>query len=209
MKAKTYDAYTAYDKNTYAPTGKKPITGNKILKSGMRFVEITASNQAAYAGKQGYTYNSKSKTYSPKKVGEVLNAGDNVLIGEEQKCAPAFEWTGGTKKAFYKRDANYLMVVPTNNISIVRNLSAEDEVKLRKVRVKIEYYITTEDSKLDAGRAQTKNVIEKDVIFPSIANGKSYNLNLVLGLTSVKMEAEVDDWKVINVQGDLPQNVGE
>ena len=28
----------------------------------------------------------------------------------------------------------------------------------------------------------------------------AFNLNLVLGLTSVKMEAEVDDWKVINVQ---------
>ena len=54
-----------------------------------------------------------------------------------------------------------------------------------------------------------KNVIEKDVVFPSIANGKSYNLNLVLGLTSVKMEAEVDDWKVINVQADLPQNTAD
>jgi len=41
-------------------------------------------------------------------------------------------------------------------------------------------------------------VIEKDVVFPSLANGKSYNLNLILGLTSVKMEAEVDDWKVIS-----------
>ena len=104
------------------------------------------------------------------------------------------------------RDANYFMVVPTNNISIVRSLTPEQEVALRTVRVKIEYYITTEDSKLNAGRAQTKNVIEKDVVFPSIANGKSYNLKLILGLTSVKMEADVDDWKVINVNGDLPQN---
>ena len=46
-------------------------------------------------------------------------------------------------------------------------------------------------------------------MFPSIENGKSYNLNLVLGLTSVKMEAEVDDWKVINVQADLPQNTAD
>jgi hypothetical protein len=102
------------------------------------------------------------------------------------------------------------MVVPTNNVSIIRTLAdPADEVKLRTVRVKIEYYITTEDSKLGAGRAQTKNVIEKDVVFPSLANGKSYNPNLILGLTSVKMEAEVDDWKVINVQADLPQNTAE
>jgi hypothetical protein len=70
-------------------------------------------------------------------------------------------------------------------------------------------YITTEDSKLSDGHAQTKNVIEKDVVFPSLANGKSYNLNLILGPTSVKMEAEVDDWKVINVNADLPQNTAE
>jgi len=28
-------------------------------------------------------------------------------------------------------------------------------------------------------------------------------------MTEVKMEDEVDDWKVINVQGDLPQNTAE
>jgi hypothetical protein len=75
--------------------------------------------------------------------------------------------------------------------------------------VKIEYYVTTEDSKIDGGYTQTKNVIEKDVVFPSLANGKSYMLNLVLGLTSVKMDAEVDEWKVINVNADLPQNTAE
>ena len=118
----------------------------------------------------------------------------------------AYEYTGDV----YDVERNYFMVVPTNNVKQLSDgLDDDQEKALRTVRVKIEYYVTTEDAKIDGGRTQTKNVIEKDVLFPSIANGKSYMLNLVLGLTSVKMEAEVDDWKVINVNADLPQNTGE
>lgn len=112
----------------------------------------------------------------------------------------------------YEAERNYLYVVPTNaalntNFGNVSTSSIVD--KLRTITVEIEYYITTEDDKLDAGRAQTKNVIKKAVTLPSLANGKTYMLNLILGLTSVKIEAEVDDWKVENVNADLPQNTGE
>lgn len=118
-----------------------------------------------------------------------------------------FAYTGDV----YDVERNYFMVVPTNNVEELNKTTLTDENKkaLRTIRVKIEYYVTTEDSKIDGGRTQTKNVIEKDVVFPSLANGKSYMLNLVLGLTSVKMDAEVDEWKVINVNADLPQNTAE
>ena len=118
-----------------------------------------------------------------------------------------FAYAGGTD--YYEAERNYLYVVPTNaalntNFGNVSTSTIVD--KLRTITVEIEYYITTEDSKLNAERAQTKNVIKKDVILPSLANGKTYMLNLILGLTSVKIEAEVDDWKVENVNADLPQN---
>ncbi len=201
-----YKDYVAYDGTTKAPTGEAPVEGNVVLERGIGAVQITASNISSYEGYQGYKLN--TNTLKPMDEGQGLTAGDYVIVGTLEKTAPAFEWTGA-KKTFYKRDANYFMVIPTNNfVNVNSGLSANEE-KLRTVRVMIEYYITTEDGKLNAGRAQTKNVITKDVVFPSLANGKSYNLNLVLGLTSVKMEAEVDDWKVINVQGDLPQNTAE
>ena len=115
-----------------------------------------------------------------------------------------FAYTGD----IYEAERNYLYVVPTNNVS--KNAAAvANEEALRTITVQIEYYITTEDSKVNGGRTQTKNVVTKTVVLPSLANGKSYNLNLVLGLTSVKIEAEVDDWKVANSQVDLPQNTGE
>ena len=152
------------------------------------------------AGKQAYVQ-SPTGTFTPKAVGETPATNDYVIDGVMTDAVAKYATAGEQ----CQRDANYFMVVPINNVpEICKSLS--DEETLRTVTVQIEYYITTEDSKLADKRAQTKNVITKDVVFPSIANGKSYNLNLILGLTSVKMEAEVDDWKVINVQGDLPQN---
>ena len=114
--------------------------------------------------------------------------------------------------SYYEAERNFFMVVPTYNIwanlnSTTRaSWTAAQEQDLRTITVEIEYYITTEDSKLNASRSQTKNVVTKNVVLPHIKNGQSYNLNLILGLTSVKVEAEVDDWKVTSVNGYLPQN---
>ena len=107
---------------------------------------------------------------------------------------------------YYEAERNYLYVIPTNNVWKQNTGLGDNPETLRTITVTIEYYITTEDSKLAAGRAQTKNVVTKEVVLPSLANGKTYMLNLVLGLTSVKVEAEVSDWKVENVNADLPQN---
>ena len=192
-----YEALTAGD---YIPVSGNPRVGDYVV-DGIYFYPLTAGTLDAYANDQLYT--ASGSTFVPVPGGTTATTSHYVLCGNKIKYVPtnAAELTD-----VCTRDANYFMVVPTNNVSIIRTLGAADEVALRTVRVKIEYYITTEDSKLGALRAQTKNVVEKDVIFPSLANGKSYNLKLILGLTSVKMEAEVDDWKVVNVNADLPQN---
>ena len=215
-----------YDGNIYTIDDKGVITCvtpgdvkypmvNKWYKGHMTL--ITDANAATYATAQGYVLSGDDttiddeETLTPLPVGTAPQKDSKHFVITKPMVKPAIKYTSNAdNKPYYKRDANYFMVVPTKNFenSTAINTDALKE-KLRTIRVKIEYYITTEDSKLAAGRAQTKNVIEKDVIFPSLENGKSYNLNLVLGLTSVKMEAEVDDWKVINVQGDLPQNTAE
>ena len=110
---------------------------------------------------------------------------------------------------YYEAERNYLYVVPTNNVWAQNANLGDNPTDLRTITVQIEYYINTKDDKLAAGFAETKNVITKEVVLPSLANGKTYMLNLVLGLTSVKIEAEVSDWKVENVQADLPQNTAE
>jgi len=110
---------------------------------------------------------------------------------------------------YYKPERSYLMVIPTNNVPYICTTgvtSAADLEALRTVWVKITYYVTTDDAKLGDGYSRVQNVVEKKVVLPSLDNGKSYNFNLLLGLTSVKVEAEVSDWKEIYVQTDLPQN---
>ena len=77
------------------------------------------------------------------------------------------------------------------------------------VTVKITYYVTTNDPQLGttSHTAYTENVISQQVTLEKFTNGKSYNLKLILGLTSVKVDAEVSNWEVGTVESNLPQNL--
>ena len=76
--------------------------------------------------------------------------------------------------------------------------------------VEIVYYVCTEDSQLDGGVSVVENKISKDFATAlSIAKGKQYGLNLLLGLTSIDLTATVEAWDVITpaTDVDLPKNV--
>lgn len=75
-------------------------------------------------------------------------------------------------------------------------------------RVEITYYVTTEDDKLATGYSRIKNVIYKDLTFGSgFEAGKAYTIKIILGLTSVKLEASVEPWDVqAETEIHLPQN---
>lgn len=95
---------------------------------------------------------------------------------------------GGT----YNAAPAYFMLIPSHGAT--------------KLTVTITYYVFTADSKLAGGYAITKNVISKDITI-DITNNKAYNLKLILGLTSVKLDAEVADWENAgSTPVDLPQN---
>ena len=180
--------YTLREIASYANNIAEPVAGAKYYtKSGNTYTNV---DSPTWSGDGSTTY--------------YIVEGQKVLASEIP-----FAYADGN---FYEAERNYVYVVPTNNILALNSgISTGDatDLALRTIEVQIEYYITTEDSKLANLRAQTKNVITKKVVLPSLANGKTYNLNMVLGLTSVKIEAEVDDWKVVNSQVDLPQNTAE
>jgi hypothetical protein len=94
-----------------------------------------------------------------------------------------------------KNDATYYTFIPTT-----------DDTTLN---VKITYYVTTQDAKLEDGISCVKNVINKDITFTGgFTGGYNYNLNIVLGMTTVKLEATVSDWEdPSNVDIDLPVNL--
>jgi hypothetical protein len=79
-----------------------------------------------------------------------------------------------------------------------------------KLNVKITYYVQTKDASLNkvgsVDGSRVKNVIKKSVTV-DFQNGKSYNLKLILGLTSVKLDAEVADWQLAgDSEVNLPRN---
>ena len=85
----------------------------------------------------------------------------------------------------------YFMVIPTGNTNI---------------KVQITYAVVTYDDKLNKYITNVENIITKATSI-NLENGKSYKLKLILGLTSVKLDATVSDWQVADdTEIWLPQN---
>jgi hypothetical protein len=88
----------------------------------------------------------------------------------------------------------YFMVIPTGNTNI---------------KVKITYAVVTKDEKLGDKLSNVENAITKATSI-NLQSGKSYNLKLILGLTSVKLDATVADWQVDGSnEVYLPQNTAQ
>lgn len=187
----TTDFYTLTETGDYTADPSLPASTKYYTRTG----DGSAATPYVYTNAASPTWDGSTHYYTVE--------GTKVLADDIP-----FTYSGD----IYAAASNFFMVIPTNNIPNICTtnwVSDSKKKELRTVDVEIIYYITTEDAKLDGGRAQTRNKITKTVVFPSFDNGKSYNLNLILGLTSVKLEAEVDDWKIENVNADLPQNIGE
>jgi hypothetical protein len=148
-------------------------------------------------------YRKVGNTYTP--TGAVPEVGDYVFAFGGTERAPEVEAKpsnpAGTKK--YVAVPNYFMIIPCQALGT--SLDKED----RTLRVKITYYVSTTDEKLKDRIVYTKNEVEKDVVLPHLKNGVAYNLKLILGLTSVKVEAEVADWVTTDAVVNLPQNTSE
>ena len=85
----------------------------------------------------------------------------------------------------------YFMVIPTGATA---------------VKVRINYAVVTYDDKLAGYVSDVDNIITKQISV-NLESGKSYNLKLILGLTSVKLDATVADWQVADASEIyLPQN---
>lgn len=75
------------------------------------------------------------------------------------------------------------------------------------VTVTITYKVVTTDGNYTSGTVETTNIISNSVVLKNYKAGRLYNLKLVLGLTSVKIDAEAQDWAVEESTVDLPRNL--
>ena len=60
--------------------------------------------------------------------------------------------------------------------------------------INIDYDFTTTDANVDGGKVVVNNKIKKTLSGVNFEQGKKIKLYVALGLTSVKLEAEVGDW---------------
>lgn len=167
-------------KGTFAPSGTLNLNNTEANKA--LWTPATAAETTLTIPNTDMAASLKAtvngETSFPSITG-VTNANVNVFTG----AAPA------------KTDATYYTFIPTTTSTTLN--------------VKITYYVTTQDAKLDGGLSCVKNVIDKDITFTGgFACGLNYNLNIVLGMTTVKLEATVSDWAdPSNVDIDLPVNL--
>ena len=118
---------------------------------------------------EGYYYDPNPETYTDATKFEPVEIGGTYADGDY--------YTGLLPR--------YFMVIPSQ-------LTPETATN---IKVEISYRVITKDEKLSSNISNVQNVITKstDIV---LKNGKSYKLKLILGLTSVKLAAEVADWQL-------------
>ena len=114
--------------------------------------------------------------------------GFSTLTSVTEKYASQQYWTDILPR--------YFMVIP----------SKVSPATATTINVQITYHVVTKDAKLTGHVSNVTNTITKTIPI-TLVNGKSYNLKLILGLTSVKLDATVKDWQVADeTEVYLPRN---
>jgi len=217
--APSYATYNGWTKDPYLTYLQKCVTNN-----GVAYTDISETINATYptatVWKEIYTLDHAIKKVTAGNKAQVatLTAYRKVgntytTTGQKPEIGDYVFWTGyGTSDAapvtvpvpqvtgtYYAANPNYFMVIPYNG----------DSDELKKIYVKITYYVSTTDENVANKVVYTKNEVEKEVALPHLKNGVAYDLRLILGLTSVKVEADVADWTTTGATINLPQNISE
>jgi hypothetical protein len=182
-------------KDAKITVAKVEITGDNFAAKGV----LNLNNTTATAGEPLWD----TSAADAGKLSLTLE-GDNLNTtikdaGADKKAAEQPAGVTADKQNLLKDDATYFMFIP--------GTATTD----KPLQVKITYYTTTDDPNLATGYTRVQNVITKSISAKDglkFEAGKAYTLNLVLGMTSVKVTATVTDWDTgSSTQVDLPINV--
>ena len=178
-------------KDAKITVAKVEITGENFAANGVLNLNNTEAGVPKWETVDG------ASTLSLTLEGDNLNTA--IKDGGAKKAAEQTA-TGVTNTAqnLLKDNTTYFMFIP--------GTATAD----KPLKVKITYYTTTDDPNLATGYTRVENVITKSISATDglkFEAGKAYTLNLVLGMTSVKVTATVADWDTgSSTQVDLPIN---
>ncbi|MCM1066677.1 MAG: fimbrillin family protein [Muribaculaceae bacterium] len=160
----------SYNQHSFKLTDKSTVVINSVSISSSDFGDSGDFNLRTGAWEN---YVAKSHTYT-------LTAEDGDFINNTLTPDDA------TTVKRLTDDDKYLMVMPTPVIDRYSN----EEIP---VMVTVKFDVITEDPKLDGGQSKITSEVTAPFKFAFQA-GKSYNFVLHISLTSVKLDATVEDW---------------
>ena len=178
-------------KDAKITVAKVEIAGDAFAAKGVLNLNNTTASKplwdTADAGKLSLTLD-----------GDNLNTA--IKDGGDKKAAEQTATGVTADKQSLLKDNTYFMFIPGTATTA------------KPLKVKITYYTTTDDPNLATGYTRVENVITKSISAADpglkLEAGKAYTLNLVLGMTSVKVTATVADWTDgTSTQVDLPITV--
>lgn len=189
-----------------APGGKKDAN-TKILVEKVDVFEGTAGSIKTDGvlnlnnGTSEWTANWETKAGGDYRSAALFSVATSELTtsikdGGEVAYASQQEGVTTTEKPLFADASKFFAVIPNDDTEFV---------------FEITYYTQTNDPSLATSTigSRVKNVVRVPVTV-DLKNNKSYNFRLIIGMTSVKLEAEVADWELAgDVDANLPQNTAE
>ena len=100
--------------------------------------------------------------------------------------------TGASVQTKLNNDNSYAMVIP-------------QDFSQTPFYVYVEYEVATVDENNPLNNSTITNYISTPV-YLNLESGKAYSLNLSLGMTSVKITADIENWVDVPVEVDVPEN---
>jgi len=179
--AHTYDA----DSNTYTESTTGAFYPSGVLNLNNVVANVTDTAPAAA------DWTSKTDTG---KLSFIWGTDGNGAIDTENKNN---ELSGAqtAAKPLINED-NYLMIIP------------QEFTEAAPLYVYVQYKVTTTDTENTDNSSTITNYISTPLEI-NFESGKLYKLNLVLGMTSVKVAAEIDTWAPVDqIVVDSPANTG-
>ena len=187
------------DANTKVLVEKVQVFGasdGTIKTDGWLNLNNTAAGVALWEDRTGGDYTSTALfTVEGAAINSTIKDGGAVAFGSQVAGVTTSE------KNLFEDATNFFAVIPND---------PNDATETTDFIIEITYYIQTKDDALEVSGSvdgtRVKNIVRVPVSV-WLQNNKSYNFRLVLGLTSVKLDAEVAEWELAgDVDANLPQN---
>ena len=182
------------DSGTTVVVKKVELKGKFVTSGTLAWTEGTGENAEKYSAaitnstapteETTYTLQAKMGTGDGATLETNFAANEQTYqLGALSSKHTVYGQSANQTEAQLNADDSYIMIIP-------KKFTGGD-----KLTITVTYEVVTADSNLGSGYSIVENVIETSFSGINFEAGKAYKFSLHLGLTTVKLNATVEDWK--------------